>query len=156
MSASTYSEAVSLGWQIFRGAVFLCGIPVLALLAAGLVRQVKSAAGELREGRNRAKSWLLCLPWAGGIGVLLILICFSPEIPSRYLPADNIFDFGFYFRTAIAGIQAQNAASMCDFYWKLSQNGLLACLMWGVIGVALFWMAAVAAAVWEKEAFRGE
>lgn len=138
---SSYPEIQSMARQLFRGVVFLWGIPVVFLLGICLFRQGKAAVLGLQAGRSGPKEWLLCLPWIAGLAAVLLLVCFTPEIPPQYLPADNIFDFPFYIRTAVRAIQARNAAPICDFYWNLSHVGLLACLGWGTVSIGLFLLA---------------
>lgn len=138
---SAYPEIQSMARQLFRGVVFLWGIPVVLLVSVCLFRQGKAAVLGLQAGRRSLRECLLCLPWLAGLAAVLLLICFPPEIPPQYLPADNIFDFPFYTRTILQALQARNAAPICDFYWNLSHIGLLACLAWGAVSLALFLLA---------------
>lgn len=139
-----YSDSFAIAAFFQRAAFFFCGLALIGLLAVLAVRQGRLAVqSAILQGDRRAalRPGIIALCGSLLIVVALLLICFSPELPPRLLPADNIFDFGFYAKEAVTAMQTLNGSTVADFYWRFSQNMIIGSAVWGCLSVVAFYPA---------------
>lgn len=137
---TSYADTLALLREGLKARLFLLGIPVIALLAVLFTRRCKKIATDLgrddaRMARRSAFSAAVC---GAAILLLFLFIRFQPYLPGKFLPDDNIFDFGFYSNAVVSSIQAKNAYEGYDFFWNLSSRALCWSTAGTLVSLALF------------------
>lgn len=81
---------------------------------------------------------------AGGIFFVLAMVVFGfalqwVQIPTCYLPADNIFDFSYYVKNIVEGVQRMNRSCRAVDFTRICIVYLLAEGVLLVFGIVIFW-----------------
>ena len=104
--------------------IFFLGVYIIWVLAAYLIKHIKKSFKAGRELMNESyvshavkanwkdllKSILVAALYVAGIFVIYNIVKFTISIPLQYIPADNIFDFGFYIDKLKEAFRIQNTS----------------------------------------------
>lgn len=115
---------------------FILGINIIAFLVYYLCKKVKYTYVTYQNNNNKkllAVNSLICFGFFTGIIIVLLIVKFKFFIPNAMLPADNVFDFKFYYKVMLEKIQKINRTSMDLYYTRYSFNVLKSSVVWSFV-----------------------
>lgn len=129
-----YSRSSEFILQIVRLVFFIIGLSLLFLLLFSLIFIIKAfylhikkilADNYLPEILKEQKSIILLFVIKvviiiAGMLAIYSVVHFTPFLPEKYIPEDNIFDLGFYFKKFMEYIRQENDHNLTTTIFNLS------------------------------------